>query len=159
MASIRVCLLTRTGCRGSSNDGACQAWMWGVCSRWSFPGSCLWSSGQFLHKQFAFTNFATHCVQKDTVYHWKQIGSGIFIYLCVQGKVFPVHALKMWGSGGIAACVLNLSSNWRWLVPMSMRGAFVWVEIFVPHASFFGSDWDAGGEFIMLMHHSLHCLI
>jgi len=44
----------------------------------------------------AFTNFATHCVQKDIVYHWKQIGSGIFIYLCMQGKVFPVHALKMW---------------------------------------------------------------
>lgn len=60
----------------------------------------------------AFTNFATHFVQKDIVYHQKQIDSGIFIYLCMQGKVFPVHALKMWGSGGIAACVLNLGTNW-----------------------------------------------
>jgi len=53
------------------------------------------------------------CLQKDIVYRWKQIGSGIFIYLCMQGKIFPVHALKTWGSGGMAAHVLNLGTNWR----------------------------------------------
>ena len=52
----------------------------------------------------------TH-LQKDIVYYWKQSGSGIFIYLCMQGKVFPVHALKMWGSGGIAARVHNLGTD------------------------------------------------
>jgi len=61
----------------------------------------------------------TH-LQKNIVYHWKWIGSGIFIYLCMQGKVFPVHALKMWGSGGIAARLLNLGTNWRLQVPMSV---------------------------------------
>jgi len=30
-----------TGCSHNSSDGTCQAWISGVCSRWSFPSSCF----------------------------------------------------------------------------------------------------------------------
>jgi len=68
MTSRRVCLLAMTGCRGSSSDGACHAWMSGVCSRWSFPGSCLWSSGQFLHKHFMPSLILQHTLSKKTLF-------------------------------------------------------------------------------------------
>jgi hypothetical protein len=51
----------------------------------------------------------------------------------VKGKVFPVHAMRVYrGSRGIAPTILNLGTRWRWVVNFTPRPLYSWERTPVP---------------------------